>query len=193
MPQALCLVPQALCLVPQLHPFPLIREITMRLTDRGGNDKKKEMAMDYYQLMEHALREAEKGFTKGEVPVGALMSNSDGKIVAKAHNLPISRHDPTAHAEILVLRNAGEYYGNYRLTGSTLVVTLEPCIMCMGAAFHARISRLVFGAFDPKSGAAGSLYDLPADGRFNHRIEIISGIMEEACRNQLREFFRLRR
>ena len=177
-------------LVPYL---PVISEVTMRLTDKGGNGRRKKMAIDYYQLMEHALREAEKGSAKGEVPVGAVLSNSDGKIVAKAHNLPISRHDPTAHAEILVLRNAGEYYDNYRLTGSTLVVTLEPCIMCMGAAIHARISRLVFGAFDPKSGAAGSLYDLPADGRLNHRIEIISGIMEEACREQLRDFFELRR
>jgi tRNA(adenine34) deaminase len=151
------------------------------------------MAIDFYHLMRQALREAEKGFAKGEVPVGALLTNSDGKIVAKAHNLPISRHDPTAHAEILVLRNAGEIYKNYRLTGSTLVVTLEPCIMCMGAAFHARISRLVFGALDPKSGAAGSLYDFHKDRRLNHRIEIISGIMEKECSDQLQDFFRLRR
>ncbi len=151
------------------------------------------MAIDFYELMRHALREAEKGFAKGEVPVGALLTNSDGRILAKAHNLPISRHDPTAHAEILVLRNAGEFYKNYRLTESTLVVTLEHCIMCIGAAFHARISRLVFGAFDPKSGAAGSLYNLPEDGRFNHRMEVISGIMEKECSEQLQYFFRLRR
>jgi tRNA(adenine34) deaminase len=151
------------------------------------------MAIDYYQLMEHALLEAEKGFQKGEVPVGALLSDPNGKIIAKAHNLPISRNDPTAHAEILVLRDAGAYYNNYRLTGSTLVVTLEPCIMCMGAAFHARVSRLVFGAFDPKSGAAGSLYDLPQDGRFNHRIDVVSGIMEKTCKRQLQNFFQLRR
>ena len=151
------------------------------------------MAIDYYQLMEHALMEAEKGFKKGEVPVGALLSDPNGKIIAKAHNLPISCNDPTAHAEILVLRDAGAYYNNYRLTGSTLVVTLEPCIMCMGAAFHARVSRLVFGAFDPKSGAAGSLYDLPQDGRFNHRIDVVSGIMETTCSRQLQNFFQLRR
>jgi tRNA(adenine34) deaminase len=151
------------------------------------------MAIDYYELMEHALMEAEKGFKKGEVPVGALLTDPDGKIVAKAHNLPISRHDPTAHAEILVLRDAGAFYNNYRLTGSTLVVTLEPCIMCMGAAFHARISRLVFGAFDPKSGAAGSLYDLSQDGRLNHRIDVVSGIMDEMCSRQLENFFQLRR
>ena len=151
------------------------------------------MAIDYYQLMEHALLEAEKGFQKGEVPVGALLSDPNGKIIAKAHNLPISCNDPTAHAEILVLRDAGAYYNNYRLTGSTLVVTLEPCIMCMGAAFHARVSRLVFGAFDPKSGAAGSLYDLPQDGRFNHRIDVVSGIMEKTCKRQLQNFFQLRR
>jgi len=156
--------------------------------------EKQTMAIEFYQLMKHALREAEKGFAKGEVPVGALLTNSDGRIIAKAHNLPISRHDPTAHAEILVLRNAaGEFYNNYRLTGSTLVVTLEPCIMCIGASFHARISRLVFGAFDPKSGAAGSIYDLPADRRFNHRIEVISGIMEKECSDLLQNFFRHRR
>jgi tRNA(adenine34) deaminase len=155
--------------------------------------EKQKMAIDFYPLMKQALREAEKGFAKGEVPVGALLTNSDGRILAKAHNLPISRHDPTAHAEILALRNAGEFYKNYRLTGCTLVVTLEPCIMCMGAAFHARISQLVFGAFDPKSGAAGSLYDLPADRRFNHRIEVISGIMGKECGDLLQNFFRDRR
>jgi len=155
--------------------------------------KNQRMAIDYYELMEHALMEAEKGFKKGEVPVGALLTDPDGKIVAKAHNLPISRHDPTAHAEILVLRDAGAFYNDYRLTGSTLVVTLEPCIMCMGAAFHARISRLVFGAFDPKSGAAGSLYDLSQDGRLNHRIDVVSGIMDEMCSRQLQNFFQLRR
>ena len=155
--------------------------------------EKQKMAIDFYQLMKHALREAEKGMVKGEVPVGALLTDSNGRIIAKAHNLPISHHDPTAHAEILVLRNAGEYNNNYRLTGSTLVVTLEPCIMCMGAAFHARISRLVFGASDPKSGAAGSLYDLPAERHFNHRIEVISGIMEKECSALLQNFFRHRR
>ena len=151
------------------------------------------MAVDLYQLMKQALEEAEKGLEKGEVPVGALLSDPNGKVIAKAHNLPISRHDPTAHAEILVLRDAGAFYNNYRLTGSTLVVTLEPCVMCMGAALHARISRLVFGAFDPKSGAAGSLYDLPEDKRFNHRIDVVSGIMEKECRRQLQNFFQLRR
>ena len=143
--------------------------------------------------MKQALEEAEKGLEKGEVPVGALLSDPNGKVIAKAHNLPISRHDPTAHAEILVLRDAGAFYNNYRLTGSTLVVTLEPCVMCMGAALHARISRLVFGAFDPKSGAAGSLYDLPEDKRFNHRIDVVSGIMEKECTRQLQNFFKLRR
>ena len=151
------------------------------------------MAIDFFHLMKHALMEAKKGFAKGEVPVGALLTDSDGNILTKAHNLPISHHDPTAHAEILVIRNAGEYYKNYRLTGSTLVVTLEPCIMCMGAALHARISRLVFGAFDPKSGAAGSLYELHEDRRFNHRIEVISGVLEKECSNLLQDFFRVRR
>ena len=155
--------------------------------------EKQRMVIDFYQLMKQALAEAEKGVEKGEVPVGALLSDPNGKIVAKAHNLPISRHDPTAHAEILVLRDAGAFYNNYRLTGCTLVVTLEPCIMCMGAAFNARISRLVFGAFDPKSGAAGSLYDLPEDKRLNHRIDVVSGIMDKECSRQLQNFFKLRR
>lgn len=151
------------------------------------------MEIDFFHLMKQALMEAEKGLAKGEVPVGALLTNSVGKILTKAHNLPISHHDPTAHAEILVIRNAGDYYKNYRLTGSTLVVTLEPCVMCMGAALHARISRLVFGAYDPKLGAAGSVYRLHEDRRFNHKIEVISGVMEKECSNQLRDFFRLRR
>ncbi len=151
------------------------------------------MAVDFHHLMKKALREAERGFTKGEVPVGAVLAGPDGDIVAKAHNLPISLNDPTAHAEILALRSAGTFYRNYRLTGATLLVTIEPCLMCMGAAINARISRLVFGAFDPKSGAAGSLYDLAADNRLNHRIEVISGIMEKECRKLMQDFFHLRR
>jgi len=151
------------------------------------------MAVDFHHLMKKALREAERGFAKGEVPVGAVLAGPDGDIVAKAHNLPISLHDPSAHAEILALRSAGALFKNYRITGATLLVTIEPCLMCMGAALNARISRLVFGAFDPKSGAAGSLYDLAADNRLNHRIEVISGIMEKECRKLMQDFFHLRR
>jgi tRNA(adenine34) deaminase len=148
---------------------------------------------DLNQWMEQALKEAEKGHEEGEVPIGALLIGPDGDILAKAHNRPIALNDPTAHAEILVLRSAATNMGNYRLNGSTLVVTIEPCIMCMGAMIHARIARLVFGAFDPKAGAAGSLYNLAEDQRLNHRIEVISGMMEKACGRLLQDFFRARR
>ena len=151
------------------------------------------MAFDFSHLMTLALREAEKGLEKGEVPVGAVLSNASGEILAKAHNLSVSRHDPTAHAEILALRKAGERSQNYRLNGATLVVTLEPCLMCMGAALHARISRLVFGASDPKAGAAGSLYNVAQDERLNHRIEVFPGILEESCSELIRKFFQTRR
>ncbi|MFC1863974.1 tRNA adenosine(34) deaminase TadA [Thermodesulfobacteriota bacterium] len=148
---------------------------------------------DLYQLMEQALLEAEKGSRRGEIPIGAVLADPEGEIVARAHNQPISLNDPTAHAEILVLRAAGEYFRNYRLNNTTLIVTIEPCLMCMGAAINARISRLVFGAFDPKSGAAGSLYNPAKDNRLNHQIEVISGIMEAECRSLLKKFFHGRR
>ena len=143
--------------------------------------------------MEQALGEAEKGLAEGEVPVGAILLGPDGNVVAKAHNQPIALKDPSAHAEILVLRAGGAFYRNYRIPGATLVVTLEPCLMCMGAALHARISRLVFGAQDPKSGAAGSVYDLATDTRLNHRIEVIPGVMEKECRHLLQGFFHVQR
>ena len=147
----------------------------------------------YELLMEQALIEAKKGFDEGEVPIGAVIAGPDGDIIASAHNLPIGLNDPTAHAEILVLRRAGEVFKNYRLNDVTLVVTIEPCLMCMGAAIHSRISTLVFGAFDPKGGAAGSLYDPANDTRLNHRIEVISGIREKECSDLLKDFFRSRR
>jgi tRNA(adenine34) deaminase len=151
------------------------------------------MDADFRHLMREALLEAEKAFREGEVPVGAVLSDEDGKILARAHNMPISLCDPTAHAEILVLRTAASHLGNYRLTKSTLVVTIEPCLMCMGAALNARIGRLVFGAPDPKSGAAGSLYRLGDDSRLNHRIEVLSGVMESECTGLMQAFFRARR
>lgn len=147
----------------------------------------------YDLLMEQALIEAKKGLEGGEVPIGAVLVGHDGGILAKAHNQPISLSDPTAHAEILVLRAAGAHYKNYRLEDTTLVVTIEPCIMCMGAALNARIRRLVFGAFDPKSGAAGSLYNLSEDSRLNHSIEVVSGVRAKDCINLLQEFFIIRR
>lgn len=151
------------------------------------------MTVDVYHLMSEALYEAEKAAAEGEVPVGAVLAGPDGRMVARAHNRPLALKDPTAHAEILVLREAAARLGNYRLTGFTLVVTIEPCLMCMGAALHARVAGLAFGAFDPKGGAAGSLYDLAGDSRLNHRIEVVSGIREEHCRRLMQEFFQSRR
>jgi tRNA(adenine34) deaminase len=148
---------------------------------------------DLYYLMTQAIEEAESAFLEGEVPVGAVLAGLDGRILARAHNQPVALNDATAHAEILSLRRAGAALGNYRLNGCTLVVTIEPCFMCMGAAIHARIARLVFGACDPKAGAAGSLYDLSRNGRLNHRVEIVSGIMDEACQDLMQRFFRARR
>ncbi len=143
--------------------------------------------------MQEALREAEKGLVAGEVPVGAVLAGPDGQIVAKAHNQPIALQDPTAHAEILVMRKAGLFFENYRLNNTLLVVTIEPCLMCMGAAVNARIARLAFGASDPKGGAAGSLYNLASDKRLNHEIEVIPGIMEQECRELIEGFFQGRR
>jgi len=143
--------------------------------------------------MKLAIEEAESAFSEGEVPVGAVLAGSDGRILARAHNRPIALKDPTAHAEILALRHAGAMVGNYRLNGCILVVTVEPCLMCMGAIIHARIARLVFGAFDPKAGAAGSLYDLSRDDRLNHKLEVVSGITGEPCQELMRRFFRARR
>jgi tRNA(adenine34) deaminase len=151
------------------------------------------MPMDYDQLMEEALQEAKKAQGKGEVPVGAVLAGPDGEIIARGYNHPISLNDPTAHAEIFVLRQAATLCSNYRLPGTTLVVTIEPCLMCMGAAINARVSRVVFGAFDPRAGAAGSIYNLSEDTRLNHRIEVISGIRENECRELLQAFFRSKR
>ena len=139
------------------------------------------------------MAEAEEAFSKGEVPVGAVVAGPDSQILARAHNQPIALKDPTAHAEILALRRAGAACGNYRLNGCILIVTIEPCLMCMGAAIHARIARLVFGASDPKTGAAGSIYNLGKDERLNHRIEVTSGIMEDSCQALMTRFFRTRR
>ena len=144
-------------------------------------------------MMRQALNEAEKGFSSGEVPVGAVLASPNGQIVAKAHNQPIALKDPTAHAEILAIRKAGLFYRNYRLNDTVLVVTIEPCLMCMGAAINARIARLVFGTVDPKAGAAVSLYNPAAEKSLNHRIEIVSGIMEEECRDIMKKFFQMRR
>ncbi len=151
------------------------------------------MPLDLYHLMGQALKEAEKALLTGEVPVGAIVAGPEGDIVARAHNQPIALDDPTAHGEILAIRKAGLACRNYRLNNMALVVTIEPCIMCMGAAVNARVGRLVYGADDPKGGAAGSLFNLAIDSRLNHRIEVTSGIRDEECRVLIQEFFRVRR
>ena len=143
--------------------------------------------------MREAIKEAKEGWLDGEVPVGALLISQSDEILARDHNRCISLNDPTAHAEILVIRQTAQKLKNYRLNGVTIVVTIEPCPMCMGAIMNARLDTLVFGAFDPKCGAAGSVYNLPDDERLNHRITIISRIMEQECRDLMQGFFRERR
>ena len=142
--------------------------------------------------MQHALDLALEAELAGEVPVGAVLVRGD-TLLAEAWNRPIGNCDPTAHAEILALRAAADTLDSYRLTGTTLYVTLEPCAMCAGAMIHARIERLVFGAHDPKSGAAGGVIDVTGCSALNHRIEVTGGVLEEACANVLRSFFKARR
>src|SRR5208282_2848785 len=147
---------------------------------------------DDRSFMAIALEEARKAAACGEVPVGALVV-ARRKIAGRGHNRPISLSDPTAHAEIIAIREAAAGLGAYRLPDVTLYVTLEPCVMCVGAMVNARIARLVYGARDEKAGALGSVYDIGRDGLLNHRIEVVSGIMEAECADLLREFFRSRR
>lgn len=143
--------------------------------------------------MSRALELARLGAAGGEVPVGAVLVRG-GEMIGEGWNRPIAASDPTAHAEIEALRAAAHRLGNYRLPGSTLYVTLEPCVMCAGAIVHTRIQRVVYGASDPKAGACGSVFDLlPSDGRFNHRTECQGGILADACGETLRDFFRARR
>ena len=143
--------------------------------------------------MEHALKLARRGMAEGEVPVGAVVV-SEGRIVGEGWNRPISTHDPTAHAEIVALRDAAVRLGNYRLSDSSLYVTLEPCPMCAGAIVHARVRRVVYAAPDPKGGAAGSVFDLlPTDQRFNHQVDVEGGLLQEQSSELLRDFFRQRR
>ena len=149
--------------------------------------------MDFHYFMRDAIKEAKRGWLDGEVPVGALLISQSGEILASDHNRCISHSDPTAHAEILVIRQAAKKLNNYRLNGITMVVTIEPCIMCMGAIINARLDTLVFGSFDSKLGAAGSIYNLPDDERLNHRIKIIPRIMEQECRDLMKDFFQERR
>ncbi len=144
-------------------------------------------------FLQEALAEAQKAWEEDEVPIGAIVVDPAGQIIGRGHNRPIAAQDPTAHAEIVALRQAAARQGNYRLPGCTMYVTLEPCLMCMGALLQARIQRLVFGVADPKGGAAVSLYRLADDPRLNHRIEVQGGVAAEACRRLLQDFFRRKR
>ena len=139
-----------------------------------------------------ALVEAQRAEDAGEVPVGAVVVIGDA-VVASGYNRPISSNDPTAHAEMIALREAARHCGNYRVPGATMYCTVEPCMMCAGAMIHARIDRLVFGTPDPKAGSAGSIYNVLTDPRLNHRVEVISGICEDECAALLRAFFSRRR
>jgi tRNA(adenine34) deaminase len=142
--------------------------------------------------MGEALALAREAARRGEVPVGALVVR-DGVIVGRGGNAPIAHNDPTSHAEIVALREAGDTLGNYRLPACTLYVTLEPCAMCAGAIMHARLARLVYGASDPKTGACGSIVDLFAEPRLNHHTEVARGVAADACGRLLSEFFAARR
>jgi len=144
-------------------------------------------------FMQAAIALAHEAGRCGEVPVGALVVSADGIVVGRGFNQPILRHDPTAHAEVMALRNAAEALGNYRLPGCTLYVTLEPCAMCSGAIMHARIGRVVFGASDPKTGVAGSVIDLFAETRLNHHARVEGGLMAAECGGILSDFFAARR
>ena len=143
--------------------------------------------------MELALAQARQATDQGEAPIGAVVLSPDGEILSQAANAPIARNDPTAHAEILALRAAGAALGNYRLTGCTLVVTLEPCLMCVGAAIHARVAGIVYGASDPKTGAVVSRLDAASLDFINHRFWHYGGVLADECSQLLKDFFRQRR
>ncbi len=147
----------------------------------------------YDAAMREALQEAALAVGHGDVPVGAVLLDAAGAVLAKAHNDRERTGDPTAHAEVLALRLGAAAVGSWRLEGCTLVVTLEPCTMCAGALVLARVERVVYGAVDPKAGAAGSLWDVLRDRRQNHRPEVLPGVLEQECGELLRRFFQARR
>ena len=144
--------------------------------------------------MRHALLLADRAEREDdEIPVGAVLVSAGGEVIGEGWNRNITEHDPTAHAEIVAMRQAGRRLGNHRLLGSTLYITLEPCAMCAMAMVHARIARVVFGAYDPKTGAAGSVFDLLADARHNHRVEVTGGVLGEDAGSKLTAYFRRKR
>ncbi len=149
---------------------------------------------DHERWMQHALALAERAqHEDDEIPVGALIVNAEGRVIGEGWNRNIAESDPSAHAEIVAMRRAGQVLGNHRLVGCTLYITLEPCAMCAMAMVHARLARVVFGAFDPKTGAAGSVFDLLADPRHNHRIEVVAGVLGEQAGAMLSSYFRAKR
>jgi tRNA(adenine34) deaminase len=152
---------------------------------------KKEIFSDEY-WMHLALEEAYKAFTEDEVPVGAVVVKDD-RVIGLGHNLTERLHDPTAHAEIIAITSAANFLNNWRLSDTIIYVTLEPCIMCIGALILARIKKLVFGAFDLKFGACGSIYNIPQDNKLNHRFEVVSGVLSQESQKLLQEFFRKKR
>lgn len=143
--------------------------------------------------MRLAMAQAEQARVRGEVPVGAVLVDEQGAVIGRGSNAVIGQSDPTAHAEIVALREAALHLRNYRLPGTTLYVTLEPCAMCLGALFHARVSRVVFGAPDPKTGACGGLIDLTEPGVLNHHAAVSGGVLGDECGQTLSDFFKLRR
>jgi tRNA(adenine34) deaminase len=145
--------------------------------------------VDYKELMQQAILLAKEAAIKGDVPVGAFVVDDAGNVVGQGANLREQNNDPTAHAEIVAIRDAAKKISNYRLDGLILIVTLEPCVMCAGAIAQSRIKRLVFGAFDEKYGAVGSVWDLLRDPRSLYKPEVISGVLEDECRQLLKEFF----
>ena len=151
------------------------------------------MNQNHSEFMRLALNEAKKAGQKNEVPVGAVLVSDSDQILSLAHNQVEKLSDPTAHAEILALRSGARKASNYRLLNTTLYVTVEPCVMCMGAILHARVSRVVFGTYDPKWGAAGSLYNFSKDDRFNHQLKIVYGVCYEECKTLIQGFFKTRR
>jgi tRNA(adenine34) deaminase len=142
--------------------------------------------------MQRALELALKAESLGEVPIGAVLVKDD-QILGEGYNSPISKHDPTAHAEIMALREAANRIGNYRLLNTTLYVTVEPCVMCAGALVHARVKEVVFGATEPRTGAAGSIFDILQSSKLNHQVAVRGGVLAQECADLLQQFFKLRR
>lgn len=151
------------------------------------------LADRHESFMQMALQQAQLAYDCAEVPVGAVVVNSEGEVIGKGYNRTITDADPTAHAEIVALRQAAAHERNYRLPDLTVYVTLEPCVMCIGALTHARVAHVVYGASDPKTGACGSVLCIQANKKINHHTRITSGVLEQACAEKLRRFFRERR